>query len=196
MSKLRYAGLTFVALAVLCASSVQAAAPLKYADPAGDAIDGRPSMDIVSVTHDLRQINRTGPKSLVFELELAAPPEPILASYHVVTVLEGCGNLYANFRPGALLLGTIAIPNADIWVSCGGDAERLSTQFKITGNVLRWATALDSLPKDYRNGVLTNLSAVTSIAEPVIGVYGTARLDGARGPLPIDQATSEDIWEY
>lgn len=72
---LKIAGPLFAVVSVFVAGSAQAAGPLTYTDKAGDALNGRASMDIVRVTHDLRQVNKSGPPSLVFEMELAAAPE-------------------------------------------------------------------------------------------------------------------------
>jgi len=58
-------------------------------------------MDILSVTIDTRQVNRSGPRSLVFELELVAPPETQLGTaYGIRTVMEGCGGFQGHFHRG------------------------------------------------------------------------------------------------
>ncbi len=198
MKRLRFVGLVFVVLSILAEGSAQAAAPLKYTDKPGDTLDGRASMDIVSVTHDLRQVNKTGPPSIVFELELAAPPESQLASYYVFSVIEGCGDFYASFRPGSLVFGNLGIAPADFWIDCGADGgDILPGQFRIDGKILRWAIALDGLPKDVRAGQkVGELHALTQIAEPATGIIGTGWLDGRSAPLPVDAASTDKTWGY
>lgn len=201
MSRIRKAGLVFAALAVVMAGSARPAGPLTYTDDAGDALDGRASMDIVRVTHDLRQVNKAGPPSLVFEMELAAPPESELVSYYVMSEIEECGSFYASFRPGSVVFGAaLAIAPADFYHSCGdgpGDGAILPAVFRIDGNVLRWAVALDSLPKAQRGGLaLTDLRAFTQIAEPATGIIGTGWLDGTPAPLPVDTASTDKTWSF
>lgn len=198
MRSIRTAGLLFAALAVLLAGSARADAPLKYADDPGDALDGRASLDIVSVTYDLRQVNKVGPKSVVIEMELGAPPEGQLASYSARAEIEGCGFFDASFRPGSVVFGTAGIPPADFFIACGasGDSEILDAQFRIDGNVLRWSIALDGLPKEARTGKVKSLNSFTQIAEPATGIMGTGDLDVADGPLPIDAAASDKTWSF
>lgn len=198
MRRYKLAGLLFVVLSVLVAGSARAGAPLKYIDEPGDALDGRASMDIVNVTHDLRQVNKVGPPSLVFEMELGAPPEAQLASYYVFSVIEGCGDFYASFRPGSVVFGNLGIAPADFWLDCAGDGgDILAGQFRIEGNVLRWSIALDGLPKDVRAGQqLSQLHALTQIAEPATGIIGTGWLDGNAAPLPVDAASTDKTWSY
>ena len=198
MKRFRIASVIVAVLAVLCAGSVQAGTELKYTDETGDALDGRASMDIVSVTHDIRQVNKTGPKSLVFEMELAAPPEMQLASYYVMTEIEGCGSFYASFRPGAVVFGAAGIAGADFYHSCAdADGAILDGQFRLDGKILRWALALDSLPKSQRSGVtLGGLQAFSQIAEPATGIIGTGWLDGTHAPAKIDAATTDKTWSF
>ena len=199
MRRLRPAALVFAALAILFAGSAQAATPLTYSDEPGDALDGRASMDIVRVTHDLRQVNKSGPPSLVFEMELAAPPEAELASYYVMTEIEGCGRFYASFRPGSVVFGTaLGIAPADFYHSCAdADGAILDGSFRVDGNILRWGLALDGLPKDQRAGItLSSLQAFTQIAEPATGIIGTGWLDGNHAPAKIDAATTDQTWSY
>jgi len=200
MNKLKALGLIFVALSVLSAGSAQAGAALTYADKKGDALDGRASMDIVRVTHDMRQVNKTGPPSLVFEMELAAPPQSQLASYFVMTDIEGCGRFYASYRPGAVVFGALGIGSADFYHSCGdgpGDGAILSGAFRLEKNVLRWSVSLDSLPKAQRASLkLGGLQAFTQIAEPATGILGTGWLDGTHAPAKIDSATTDKTWSF
>jgi len=193
MRRIPTAGVLFAALAVLFAGSAQAA-PATYADDAGDSFDGRASMDILRVTIDKRQVNRTGPKSLVFELELAAPPETQLATYGIRTVMEGCGAFQAQFRPGGLVWRAGGARAAEFWTGCV--TRHLPANFKVDGNVLQWTIPLEGLPKDHRAGELGEIRAYTSASEPVTGFYGTGNYEDIDGPLPIDFATTDKTWRY
>ena len=197
MSHLRKVALLFAALALLMAGSAQAAGPLTYADDEGDSLDGRGSMDIVSITYDMRQVNKSGPPSLVVEMELAAPPETQLASYTADADIEGCGYFQASFRPGSLVFGAaLNVAPADFFIECGGSGEPeiLPAQFRIDGNVLRWSLAVDGLPKSVKaGGTLGGLNAYSQIAEPITGVMGSA----AVGPAgATDSASTDKTWSF
>ena len=191
MPRARIATVVFCVLAGLLAGSAQAAESLKYTDEPGDAFDGRASMDIVSVTHDLRQVNKAGPPSIVFEMELAAPPEGTGHAYGVSTQLEGCGDFDALYRPGAVVYEAVGIAAADFYIACEEDSI-LPAQFRIDGNVLRWAIALDGLPAKYRSGKLGTLTASTEVVDPATGEVGP----GEEGILPMDAAASDQTWSY
>ncbi|HUR50119.1 MAG TPA: hypothetical protein VMY88_11415 [Acidimicrobiales bacterium] len=195
MNRFRAAGLLFVVLSVFAAGSVQAAPPLKFTDDAGDALDTRASQDILSVTLDQRQVNKTGAPSLVFELELAAPPESELATYGIRTIIPGCGYFQAQFRPGGHVWAQLGADTADFATECA-DPTLLPAKFRITGNVLTWAIALDGLPKKFRSGKIESIDAYTSISEPASGFIGTGDLDVAPGPLPMDLASTDKTWSY
>lgn len=191
MNRVKAAGLIFVILSVLAAGSVQAGAALTYTDEPGDAVDGRASMDVVRVTHDLRQVNKAGPPSIVFEMELAAPPESSGAAYGIQSDIEGCGSFDALYRPGAVVYEAAGIAAADFFLECEEDSI-LPAQFRIDGKVLRWAIALDGLPGKYRAGKLGGLQATAEIVDPATGEFGP----GAEGILPIDAATTDQTWSY
>lgn len=189
MRRLKLVALVFVVVSVLAAGSVQAA-PFSYTDDAGDALDGRASLDIVKVTHDLRQVNKAGPPSIVVEMELAAPPESVAVSYGVNMEIPGCGSFVAAYRPGAVVYEALGIASADFYVECSD--EFLPATFRIEGNVLRWAIAIDGLQAKYRSGKLENLNAFTEIADPAMGETGTAEA----GLLPVDAAATDQTWSY
>ena len=195
MKRLKFAGLVFVALSVLVAGSVRAEAPLKFTDDPGDAFDGRASQDILSIGIDKRQVNKTGPQSLVFEMELAAPPESQLATYGIRTVIPGCGYFQAQYRPGGIVWAQLGSAAADFATECA-DPSLLPAKFRIAGNLLTWSIALDGLPKDFRSGSLEEIDAYTSISEPASGFIGTGDMDFGPGPLPMDLATTDKKWSY
>ena len=181
MRRIRTATLLCVALAVLFAGSVQAAGPLTYTDAKGDAVGGRASMDIVSVTIDKRQVNERGPKSLVFELELAAPPEtgPQLTTYGIRTVINGC-RFYAHFHRDSA-------SDAFLYMWCR--QRFLPAEVTVDKNVVQWTISLNELPEGYRTGALGSIQASTSIDEPVFGYFLTG------GPV-FDLATTDKTWSY
>ena len=199
MRRVRNAGLLFAALAVLFSGSVQAAEPFSYGDDKGDALDGRASMDIVSVTHDIRQINKSGPPSLVVEMELAAPPEAQLASYEIRAEVEGCGFFQASYTPGTAWSAAVGSAPASFFIECGTPADAtgstatlMDAQFRIDGNKLRWSGALDSIPKELRsNTTFSDIYSFTQIAEPFMGINGTSDAN-----LPIDEAATDKPWSY
>ncbi|HUR50118.1 MAG TPA: hypothetical protein VMY88_11410 [Acidimicrobiales bacterium] len=199
MHRLRNAALVFAALALLFAGSAQAA-PAAYSDDAGDSLDTRPSMDIVGVSYDVRQVNKSGPPSLVVEMELAGPPEGQLASYETRAQVEGCGYFQTSYAPGTLFVSALGSSPASFFMECGSapdstgsTATLLDAQFRIDGNKLRWAIAMDSIPKELRGGTtFSELNAFTQIAEPVSGIFGT----GSDLPLPMDEAATDKTWSY
>jgi len=183
MHRIRTAALLCVALAALFAGSVQAAGPLTYADAKGDAVGGRASMDIVSVTIDKRQVNERGPKSLVLELELAAPPEtgPQLTTYEIETVMNGC-RVFAHFHRGSAYDEA-----AFLYMYCRG--RFLRPEVTVDKNVVQWTISLNELPEGYRTGALGSIRASTSIDEPAYGYFLTG------GPV-FDLATTDKTWSY
>ena len=195
MKRLKFVGLLFVVLSVLAAGSAQAAPALEFTDPPGDAVDGRASQDILSVSIDKRQVNKTGPQSLVFEMKLAAPPEAELATYGIRTVIPGCGYFQAQYRPGGHVWAQLGSDTADFATECA-DPSLLPAKFRIAGNVLIWSIALDGLPKEARTGVLESIDAYSSISEPASGFIGTGDMDFGPGPLTMDLATTDKTWSY
>ena len=199
MKLVRTALVVLAALAVLSAGSVRAAESLTYSDDKGDALDGRASMDIVSVTHDIRQINKGGPPSLVIEMELAAPPEAQLVSYEIRANVDGCGYFQASYTPGTAWTAAVGSAPASFFIECGSPpdstgstATLLDAQFRIDGNKLRWSGALDSIPKELRKNVtFTDINSFTQIAEPFMGINGTSDAG-----LPIDEASTSKAWSY
>ena len=199
MRKIRNTVLAFSALALLLAGTAQAA-PFAYADDPGDAMDTRASMDIVAVRYDVRQVNKSGPPSLVVEMELAAPPEGQLVSYEIRSQVEGCGYFQASYQPGTIWAAATGAGTASFFMECGSPADPtgssatlLYTQFRIDGNTLRWSAAMDSIPKELRSGVtFSELRAFTQIAEPFMGIFGS----GNDLPLPMDEASTDKTWSY
>ena len=203
MNRIRSAALVAAALALLFAGSAQAA-PVKYSDEKGDAVDARASMDIVSVTYDVRQVNKSGPPSLVIEMELAAPPENQFVSYETRAEASGCGFFEASFTPGTVFVAGLDSAPGSFWIGCGSPPDEtgstatlMDAQFRIDGNVLRWSAAMDGIPKELRSGsTFSQLHAFTQIAEPVMGIDGTGNVLGEDGPLPIDTAATDKTWTY
>lgn len=195
MKSLRWLVVLAAAAVFLSGAGVRAAGPLKYTDDVGDALDTRASMDIVSVTYDVRQVNRDGPPSLVVEMELAAPPEVQLSTYNTQATVPGCGFVNTNFTPGTVLVTALDAGPADFFVECGDDGESavLPAQMRIQENTLTWSIALDGLPKILKaGGTVEEIRAITQIAEPATGIFGS----GDPGPLPIDEASTDNKWSF
>ena len=199
MKRTRLAAVLIAVLALLSAGPARASA-FSYTDAEGDALDARASMDIVSVTYDIRQVNKAGPPSLVVEMELAAPPEGQLVSYETRAEAEGCGYFTSSFAPGTAWSAATGSAPASYFMECGSPedstgstATLIDAQFRIDGNTLRWAVALDSIPKELRGGTtFTEMSAYTQVAEPVMGIFGS----GSDLPLPMDEASTDASWTY
>lgn len=177
---------------------VRAVDALSYDDPTGDALDTRASMDIVKVTYDVRQVNKSGPASLVVELTLAAPPETQLATYDIQADAGDSCFVDAGFRPGTVVSQAGLIPAAQFYIGCNGDNAFVPAKSLIKGNVLTMSVALDSLPKTAREeGVLSGLYAFSMTSEPVIGLYGNGYTDGIGNlPTPTDSATTDKTFKF
>lgn len=197
--RLGWLGLVLVAgLLIGGALPVRAATALSYDDPAGDALDTRASMDIVKVTYDIRQINKSGPPSLVVELELAGPPEAQLATYDIQSTAGESCFVDAGFRPGTVVTQAGLIPAAQFYLGCNGDNAFVAAKSLIKGNVLTMSIAMDSLPKPIRElGVLSELYAFSMTAEPAVGLYGNGYIDLIGNlPTPTDSATTDQTFKF
>jgi len=197
MTKRTCTALLALAVLLLAAAPSQAAG-LSFGDPAGDALDGRKSMDIVKVGYDVRQMNRGGPPSLVIELTLAGPPETQLASYGVEGDAGPCF-IDAGFRPGTVFATAVGSGAASFFIGCEGeDPELVDAKSLIKGNMITLSIALDSLPKAARQaGVLENLYAFTQTSEPVTGIFGNGDQDlGGPGVLPTDSAKTDKKFKF
>lgn len=187
------------------APSALAVAPLVIPDPEGDALDARPSMDILALTIESKPQKPRDTPSLVVTIELAGPIDRSTATainYNVNTEVPGCGYLDFTYSPGTVLEGgpgTGAYSNVS--TSCGGgpsttgDGTYLGVDAKaeIDGNKLVLWTSWESLTKEIRAvGALTEFQATTEIAEPVFGIIGT----GTFGPVYADEATSAETWRF
>ena len=177
---------------------VQAATPLTIDDPAGDALDGRGSMDILKLGFDVRQVNKSGPPSLVFELTLADPPETQLASYNIDTKAGDC-RLDASWRPGTLLVEAGLFPAGQFSVACGDEIGTLiGAKMGSKDNVISMSLAMDSVPKPMRQaGALEGIYAFTQTAEPVFGVIGNGYSDGiGNTPTPTDSVSTDKKFKF
>ena len=177
---------------------VRAATPLTYEDDAGDALDTRASMDIVSITYDIRQVNRGGPPSLYIEMVLSAPPESQLATYAAEGDAGPCF-IDASYRPGTVLSQTLGLPAADFFIGCdGADSALVPSTTRIKDNVIAWSIAMDSIPKEAREaGSMINLFAFTHTSEPVTGIFGNGDQDtGGPGILPTDSAETDQAFNF
>jgi len=194
MRRISTAVVLFAALAVLFAGSAQAA-PATYADDAGDSFDGRASMDIVAVRYDVRRVVDAGPLSLVVEMELAEPPEGVLAYYIAGAQSEGCGTVWAVYSTGTTAKAPVfgSGPRGKFNVGCGSPAGLdgstgtwLDAEFVIEGSTLRWSIALGALPRELRSGsTFRRLRAFARIAESATSIG-----------YPADEASTDQTWSY
>lgn len=155
-------------------------------------------MDIVSVTLEVKPMAPRKTESLVTTIELAAPPEAMLASYDFAATVPGCGYFNANYRPGALWAQQFGQVN-QYFMECGspegagtGTSTAVNASVEVDGNkVIIWA-AVAAFPKEVRAaGELTEISASTQIAEPLMGIMGNATLQA-----PTDEATTDKSWRF
>lgn len=192
-----------VAVAALAPPALSA--PLTITDPAGDALDARASMDLVSVTLEsaIRKPGKT--PSLVATFELAGPIDRSTAtavSYNLNTQIPGCGYLNFTWAPGTVLEGGPGGAYSNISTSCGGEPDStgegtyrgIDAKAELDGNKLIMWTSWESLTKEIRAaGALGSIQATTENAEPVTGIIGTG---GAGLPIYTDELTSDKTWSF
>lgn len=200
---------TLLALVVVLGASglpARSADTVKFTDPAGDALDGRASMDIVSAEIGIKPLPPRATPSLYVTLELAAPAEPTGAAYEFVGEIAGCGGFGAAARQGTaynIVFGEalgLGISTHQMRFACGeppdetGDTSTfvdLMTEFK-DNKVTMW-TAVNNIPKEARaTGVMTGLRAFTQVVEPATGIVG----NGSLGLEPHDEATTAKPWKF
>jgi hypothetical protein len=197
----------FAAVLIAVATLVAAAAPapaaspkLLLTDPAGDALDARPSMDIVNLSFEVKKVKPTDPKpSLIIAMELAAPPEKQLVSYDVWATIPECGSFNATYAPGTVLSANPNGPSppSTVFICNGSSSETDSLdlhhpKFSITKNTLTWTIALDYFSKQAREGgTLTEIRGQTQFAEPLTGIMGNAALG-----LPTDDVLTDKEFAF
>ena len=196
------AGIAVLAATFLAPTAI--AAPLVVEDPAGDALDARPEMDIVSVTFESKRRNPRNTPSLVVTIELAGPIDKSTAtavSYNVDTEVPGCGYLNFTWSPGTLLEGGPGTgAYSKLTTNCGGEPDStgdgtyrgIDAKAELDGNKLILWSSLESLTEEVRDvGEITNIEATTENAEPATGIIAT----GIVG-VGTDEATSDAIWRF
>lgn len=183
---------------LLLGSPAKAAAPMRFEDPAGDQLDVRSSMDIVGVALEIKPMAPRNTISMVTTIELAAPPETMMASYDFSATVPECGYFNANYRPGAIWAQQFGQVN-QYFMECGspegtgtGTSTAVDARVEVDGNkVIIWA-ALSAFPKEVQAaGELTGIGASTQIAEPLMGIMGNATLQ-----VPTDEATTDKSWRF
>ena len=196
------AGVAVLAATFLAPTAI--AAPLVVEDPAGDALDARPEMDIVSVTFESKNRNPRNTPSLVVTIELAGPIEKATAtavSYNVNTEVPGCGYLNFTWSPGTLLEGGPGTgAYSKLTTSCGGEPDStgdgtyrgVDAKAELDGNKLILWSSLESLTKEVQAiGEVTSIEATTENAEPATGIFSTGIVGAAT-----DKATSDKTWSF
>lgn len=172
--------------------------PLIVKDPAGDSLDARASMDILSTTFEVKKVKASDPKpSLIITMKLGAQPEQQLVSYDVWATIPECGEFNATYAPGTILTKSPAHgnpPPSSVFI-CNGSADPSGSldlhhpKFAIgKDNTLTWTIALDYFSKRARAGAkLTEIHADTQLAEPLTGIIGNAALGVPTDALATDK---------
>ena len=163
---------------VIVAGSGHAAAPVpQIVDPAGDAKGMQAGTDIESV---LFTPTRTGRTVNGFTVTMTLGAEPVRQPgvlYRVYGAHDGCG----DFRMSSA--ATLALVEQNqVLFSCGSAPDpntgSTSTIINVTpktvGNTLVWSFKLKMLPKEMRSGVLSELEAFVTVADPVTGILNAA----------------------
>ena len=201
MSFFRRGSAAVVLLSVLSLLAVgtpsRAAEALRFEDPAGDQLDARASMDIVAVALEVKPMAPRNTLSLVTTIELAAPPETAAVSYDLAATVPGCGYFNSNYRPGAIWAAQFGQVN-QYFMECGspegtgtGTSTAVDARVVVEGNkVIIWAP-LAAFPKEVlAAGELTDISASTQLAEPLMGILGNGVL------VPTDEAETDKSWKF
>ena len=190
----------FVLIGLFAVASVPAQAavtPLSIDDPAGDQLDARASMDIVNVTYDVRQMNKTGPPSLVVIMTLSGPPEAQLASYRANANAGDSCRIDFTYQPGTVFAQVAGSGAGNIFMGCDGDTELVEAKTLIKDNVITMSLALDSMPKPLRAvGELKDLYSFSQNAEPLTGLIGNGDLDVINTPVPSDSAETDKTFKF
>ena len=197
------AALVAVAILGVAPSPARAASPkLTLVDPAGDGLDQRPSMDILSTTFEVKKVKPADPKpSLVITMKLGAQPEQQLVSYDIWATIPECGSFNATYAPGTILSKSPAHgypPPSTVFICNGssdpsGSLDLYHPKFAIgKDNTLTWTIALDYFSKAARaGGKLTEIRAQTQYSEPLTGILGNAAF-GA----PTDGVTTDKEFTF
>lgn len=204
--------LAALAAAVSFAAMPSHAAPNRkpqIVDPAGDALGGQATTEIVSalwttsgdtVTSRVRgkKVTTYTPRRLVVTLNLAgAPTTSGPFSYETSAQVAGCGEIRFVYTPGTAYSQIVS--DTFLWYDCGptdpttGDnlvlVPGIST--KIGAKSITWEYPIKALPKqNFKLGVaFSDFRAAVDVVEPVIGLYGTNLVN------PIDEATGDVVWK-
>lgn len=186
-----------VLLLLAVGTPARAAEPLRFSDAAGDQLDARGSMDVVSVSLEVKPMAPRNTMSLVTTIELAAPPESMMASYDLNATVPGCGYFSSNYRPGSIWAQQFGQVN-QYFMECGspegtgtGTSTAVDARVVVEGNkVVIWA-AVTAFPKEVlAAGELTDISASTQIADPLMGIMGNSLA------VPTDEATTDKSWRF
>lgn len=189
--------LLIAGLLVAAGIPARAATPLTFDDPAGDSLDTRASMDIVKVSYDVRQVNKSGPPSIVIEMTLSAAPESQLVQYRINANQGDDCRVDARYAPGTLFATALGGGGGEAFIGCGDASELVDLKTLIKGNVITMSFALDTLPKPMREaGELKNFYAFTQTADPLLGLIGNGDTDATNTPIPTDSATTDKTFKF
>ncbi|HUQ40177.1 MAG TPA: hypothetical protein VM030_08455 [Acidimicrobiales bacterium] len=200
--RIRSLGLFVAAVAILFhAFPAEAAGPLSFADPKGDALDKQDGFDIVGVSYAMAK-TKTGAPQINVKLTLAGPPRLQLASYNVLgsaSPVEGCGRFEVDFRPGTLADAAVGGSPFELWVEdclapddVNGNQILSNIPGEVKGSTITWFVPLDSLKKKARAvGKITDIHAFTYTGDPLFGLMGTHDFD-----INTDDAVTDKAFVY
>jgi hypothetical protein len=186
--RIRSLGLFIAAVAILFhAFPAQAAGPMSFDDPKGDALDMQDSFDIVGIKYALAK-TRTGAPQINVTMTLAGPPRLQLSSYNVLgsaSPEEGCGRFEVDFSPGTLATTLVGGSPFELWVEdcqapndTTGNLVLSDISGEVKGSSITWFVPLDSLKKKARAvGRISDIHAYTYTADPLFGLQGNHDLD-------------------
>ena len=155
---------------VAVATTGHAATPPQVVDAKGDAIGGVAGTDIQSV---LFQVTRKGKRAtMTVTLTLDAAPDRTPGMlYRVFGNQSKCGSF--QFSSAA----TVALTEQNqVYMTCGeadqtgGNSTIINVTPDTVGNKLVWTVSLREFPDEMQSGVMTDLGAFVTPADPVTGI--------------------------
>lgn len=174
MTRRLLAALALTSVAVATAAS-GAAAP-QVVDAKGDNIGMRAGTDVHSVLFE-KKMKGKKVTAVVVTLTLDAPADRTPGVlYRVFGTQNKCGSFQLSSAATAAL-----IEQNQVYMACG-EADpttgSTSTIINVTpdtvGNKLVWTVGINELPTEMTSGVMSDLQAFVTPADPVFGIFNTA----------------------
>lgn len=193
MTRRLLAALALTSVAVATAAS-GASAP-QVVDAKGDNIGMRAGTDISSVLFE-KKMKGKKVSALIITLTLDAPADRTPGVlYRVFGTQNKCGSFQLSSAATLAL-----IEQNQVYMTCGEPDPTTgsnSTIINVTpetqGNKLVWTISTNELPEEMKSGVMSDLGAFVTPAEPVFGIINTA--DEVPGAA-IDTAAGTKTFSY